>query len=126
MRRVLFVLGVVGAGGACSGSDPAAPAGTFYLSGTVTYAANGAPFEAAIAVGPPLGDAVAETRSSPSGRYELTFYDTECRKGAFMVSASASGGGYYPAQGTLPCTAKGSPYVVDLKMVLRDASRPGT
>ena len=116
----LLALAVVSAGCACSGEDPTAPPGSFYLSGTVTYASNGAPFEAEIDVYSPLGDLVAETRTSAAGRYELTFNDTQCRKGsAFQVSASASGGGYYPALGTLPCTAKGSPYVVDLSMVLR-------
>jgi len=121
MRRItLLALAMAGAGYACSGADPTAVPGTFYLSGTVTSASNGAPFEAEIDVYDPLGDQVAETPTSAAGRYELTFSDTKCRKGgAFQVAASASGGGYYPAFGTLPCTAKGSPYVVDLKMVLR-------
>ena len=120
MHRVtLLALAILSAGGACSGADSTAPPGTFFLSGTVTYAANGAPFEAEIAVYMPGGDLVAETRSNTDGHYQLTFYDAQCRKGALNVSANASGGGYYPAIGTLPCTAKGSPYVVDLRMVLR-------
>ena len=113
-------LGLLVAASACGDTNPVQPAGTFYLSGTVTYAATGAPFEAEIEVNQPLGETVAATRTNAAGRYELTFSDSQCREsGRFTVWASASGGGYYPASGVLPCTAKGSPYVVNLKMVPR-------
>jgi hypothetical protein len=119
-RTALRGLGLLFAATACGDTKPVEPAGTFYLSGTVTYAATGAPFEAEIEVQQPLGDALAKTRTNAAGRYELTFSATRCREGAGLtVSAYASGGGYYPASGVLPCTAKGSPYVVDLKMVPR-------
>jgi hypothetical protein len=122
MRRIVALELVLVYAGAGCGESPVVPAGTFYLSGTVTYAATGGPFEAEIDVyRPVLGSALlAETRSNAAGRYELTFYDSQCpTDGVLTVSATASGGGYLPATGVLPCSAKGSPYVVDLKMVLQ-------
>jgi hypothetical protein len=105
---------------ACGETSAVEAAGTFYLSGTVTSAATGQPFEAEIDVNLPLGVTVAHSRANAAGRYEVTFVDTRCRKdGSLDVVAYASGGGYYPASGRLPCAAKGSPYVIDLTMVLR-------
>jgi hypothetical protein len=112
-------LGLLVAAIACGDTNPVEPAGTFYLSGTVTFAATGAPFEAEIEL-QQLGETVATTRTNAAGRYELTFFDTQCRESTGLtVAAYASGGGYYPASGVLPCKAKGSPYVVNLKMVPR-------
>jgi hypothetical protein len=119
-RTTLRGLGLLVAATACGDTNPVEPAGTFYLSGTVTYATTGVPFEAEIEVQQPLGETVATTRTNAAGRYELTFSDSQCREsGGFTVSAYASGGGYYPASGVLPCKAKGSPYVVNLTMVAR-------